>query len=59
MLNNMLNNFLKNGIVISEEDIHKIKILIKDGDDKKEVFIDDWLILKVIDKITTLIDRGD
>lgn len=60
MLEKMLKDFLNNPIVITKEQLDNIRIFIKETEEGIDtISIDEYITLKVTDKLLTLLNRGD
>lgn len=60
MLEEMLKKTLSKPIVITAEQLNNIQIFIKETDDGIEtMYLEDYLTLKITDKLLTLLNRGE
>lgn len=60
MLEEMLKKTLSKPIVITVEQLNNIQIFIKETDDGIETMrLEDYLTLKITDKLLTLLNRGE
>ena len=60
MLEEMLKRTLSKPIVITSEQINMIQIFIKETEDGIETMsLEDYLALKITDKLLTLMNRGE
>ena len=60
MLEEMLKKALSKPIVITTEQLSNIQIFIKETDDGIETMhLEDYLTLKITDKLLTLLNRGE
>lgn len=60
MLEEMLKKVLSKPIVITAEQLSNIQIFIKETDDGIEtMLLEDYLTLKITDKLLTLLNRGE
>lgn len=60
MLEEMLKKALSKPIVITAEQLSNIQIFIKETDDGIEtMLLEDYLTLKITDKLLTLLNRGE
>lgn len=60
MLEEMLKKALNKPIVITAEQLNQIQIFIKETDEGIETMgLEDYLSLKIIDKLLTLLNRGE
>lgn len=60
MLEEMLKKTLSKPIVITAEQLNNIQIFIKETDDGIETMrLEDYLTLKITDKLLTLLNRGE
>lgn len=60
MLEEMLKKALSKPIVITAEQLSNIQIFIKETDDGIEtIHLEDYLTLKITDKLLTLLNRGE
>ena len=60
MLEEMLKKTLSKPIVITTDQLNNIQIFIKETDDDIEtICLEDYLTLKITDKLLTLLNRGE
>lgn len=60
MLEEMLKKTLSKPIVITADQLNNIQIFIKETDDDIEtICLEDYLTLKITDKLLTLLNRGE
>lgn len=60
MLEEMLKKMLSKPIVITAEQIDNIQVFIKETEDGIEtMLLEDYLTLKITDKLLTLLNRGE
>ena len=60
MLEEMLKKTLSKPIVITAEQLNNIQIFLKETDDGIETMrLEDYLTLKITDKLLTLLNRGE
>lgn len=60
MLEEMLKKTLSKPIVLTEDQLKNIMIFVKETDDGIETMpLEDYLSLKIIDKLLTLLNRGE
>ena len=60
MLEEMLKSALKKPIVITAEQINMVQVFIKETEDGIETMpLEDYLALKITDKLLTLLSRGE
>lgn len=60
MLEEMLKRTLSKPIVITSEQINMIQVFIKETEDGIETMpLEDYLALKITDKLLTLMNRGE
>ena len=60
MLEEMLKRTLSKPIVITAEQIGMVQVFIKETDDGIETMpLEDYLALKITDKLLTLLNRGE
>ena len=60
VLEEMLKKTLNKPIVITKEQLKNIMIFVKETDDGIEtISLEDYLSLKIIDKLLTLLNRGE
>ena len=60
MLEEMLKQMLNKPIVITAEQINNIQVFIKETEDGIETMpLEDYLALKITDKLLTLMSRGE
>ena len=60
MLEEMLKKALNKPIVITADQLNNIQIFIKETDDDIEtICLEDYLTLKITDKLLTLLNRGE
>lgn len=60
MLEEMLKKMLNKPIVITAEQIDNIQVFIKETEDGIEtMLLEDYLTLKITDKLLTLLNRGE
>lgn len=60
MLEEMLKKALSKPIVITDEQLNNIQIFLKETDDGIETMrLEDYLTLKITDKLLTLLNRGE
>lgn len=60
MLEEMLKQMLNKPIVITAEQINNIQVFIKETEDGIEtMLLEDYLTLKITDKLLTLLNRGE
>lgn len=60
MLEEMLKKTLSKPIVITADQLNNIQIFIKETDDNIEtICLEDYLTLKITDKLLTLLNRGE
>lgn len=60
MLEEMLKSVLSKPIVITKEQLEQVQIFIKETEDGIEtMLLEDYLTLKITDKLLTLLNRGE
>lgn len=60
MLEGMLKSVLSKPIVITKEQLDQIQIFVKETEDGIEtMLLEDYLTLKITDKLLTLLNRGE
>lgn len=60
MLEEMLKKTLSKPIVLTKDQLKNIMIFVKETDDGIETMpLEDYLSLKIIDKLLTLLNRGE
>lgn len=60
MLEGMLKSVLSKPIVITKEQLEQIQIFVKETEDGIEtMLLEDYLTLKITDKLLTLLNRGE
>ena len=60
MLEEMLKKMLNKPIVITAEQINMIQVFIREAEDGIETMpLEDYLTLKITDKLLTLMNRGE
>lgn len=60
MLEEMLKQMLNKPIIITTEQINNIQVFIKETEDGIEtMLLEDYLTLKITDKLLTLLNRGE
>ena len=60
MLEEMLKNVLSKPIVITKEQLEQVQIFVKETEDGIEtMLLEDYLTLKITDKLLTLLNRGE
>ncbi len=60
MLEEMLKSVLSKPIVITKEQLEQVQIFVKETEDGIEtMLLEDYLTLKITDKLLTLLNRGE
>lgn len=60
MLEEMIKNVMSKPIVITVEQLNNIQVFIKETEDGIEtMLLEDYLTLKITDKLLTLMNRGE
>ena len=60
MLEEMLKSVLSKPIVITKEQLEQVQIFVKETEDGIEtMLLEDYLTLKITDKLLTLMNRGE
>lgn len=60
MLEEMIKNVMSKPIVITAEQLNNIQVFIKETEDGIEtMLLEDYLTLKITDKLLTLMNRGE
>lgn len=60
MLEEMLKSVLSKPIIITKEQLEQVQIFVKETEDGIEtMLLEDYLTLKITDKLLTLLNRGE